>query len=62
MLVENYIREAIQPFVDRKICSGFDVWATRVGKQRIDALIRIYRGPQREIELRYQVLWDEMVS
>ena len=60
--VENYIRDAIQPFVDRKICSGFDVWVTRVDKQRIDALVRIYRGPERDIELRYAVLWEAMAS
>jgi phage gp46-like protein len=60
-LVETYIRDAIQPFVDRKICSSFDVWVTRVDKQRIDALLRIYRGPQPEIQLRYAVLWDAMV-
>jgi phage gp46-like protein len=61
-MVNSYIRTAIQPFVDRKICSGFDVWTTRVNPQRIDALIRIYRGPEREIELRYAMLWDAMVS
>jgi phage gp46-like protein len=60
--VNSYIRAAIQPFVDRKICSGFNVWTTRVNPQRIDALIRIYRGPEREIELRYQMLWDAMVN
>ncbi|MCP3475155.1 phage GP46 family protein [Bradyrhizobium sp. CCGUVB1N3] len=62
VVVENYIRMAIQPFVDRKICSGFDVWVTRVDPQRIDALLRIYRGPLPEIELRYAVLWDAMVN
>lgn len=62
VMVENYIRQAIQPFVDRKICSAFDVWVTRVDEQRIDALVRIYRGPEREIELRYAVLWDAMVQ
>jgi phage gp46-like protein len=62
MLVENYIRSAIQPFVNLRICTSFDVWTTRVDKQRIDALIRIYRGPLREIELRYALLWDAMVS
>ena len=61
-MVTSYIRLALQPFVDRKICSGFDVWATRVDKQSIDALIRIYRGPLREIELRYAMLWDAMVT
>jgi phage gp46-like protein len=60
VMVENYIAAAIQPFVDRKICSGFDVWVTRVDPQRVDALLRIYRGPLPEIELRYAALWDAM--
>jgi phage gp46-like protein len=60
ILVENYISAALQPFVDRKICSGFNVWTTRVNTQRIDALIRIYRGPLPDIELLYAVLWDAM--
>jgi phage gp46-like protein len=58
--VEQYIREALQPFVDLKICSRFDVWVQRVGKERIDALVRIYRGPEAAIDLRYQILWDEL--
>jgi phage gp46-like protein len=61
-LIESYINDAIQPFVDKKICTSFDVWATRVSEQRIDALIRIYRGPQPEIELRYSILWEEMIQ
>lgn len=55
--VEHYIREAIQPFIDRRIASSFDVKAARVGRDRIDAIVRIYRGPIRPIELRYQILW-----
>ncbi|MFH0298349.1 phage GP46 family protein [Bradyrhizobium sp. 31Argb] len=62
VLVEQYIRDAIQPFVDRRICTGFDVWVSRIDKQRINALIRIYRGPEREIELRYAVLWDALAG
>lgn len=61
-LVENYINDAIQPFVDRKICTDFDVWVTRVDDQRIDALLRVYRGPTLEVELRYAILWDEMIQ
>jgi phage gp46-like protein len=61
-LINSYIRTALQPFVDQKICSAFDVWTTRVNTQRIDALIRIYRGPLSEIELRYALLWDSMVT
>ena len=60
MMVENYIRDAMQPFVDRKICTSFAVWTTRVDTQRIDALLRIYRGPLPPVELQYQVLWDNM--
>ena len=60
MLVENYIRDAVQPFVDRKICTSFSIWVTRVDQQRIDALLRIYRGPLPEIDLRYAILWDAM--
>ena len=59
--VEQYISEAIQPFIDRRIGSSFEVEATRVDRQRIDALVRIYRGPVVEIELRYAVLWEGIV-
>ena len=58
--VEEYIRESIQPFVDLRIATAFDVEAQRVGKQQIDALVTIYRGPKTPIELRFQVLWDEI--
>ena len=61
-LVEIYIRNAIQPFADRKVCTAFDVWVTRVNIERIDALVRLYRGPLPEIELRYSILWDELVQ
>src|SRR5580765_2335829 len=47
--VENYIYEAIQPFLDRRIGSHLFVQATRVADSRIDALVRIYRGPTVEI-------------
>ena len=56
--VEHYIIEAVQPFLDRRYGSHLFVEATRAGDSRIDALVRIYRGPDLEIELRYAVLWD----
>jgi phage gp46-like protein len=59
--VEQYIREAIQPFLELKIASQMDVAAARVGRERIDALVRLYRGPELAVELRYQVLWDELL-
>jgi phage gp46-like protein len=60
--VENYIHEAIQPFLERRIGSQLFVKATRNGDSRIDALVRIYRGPALEIELRYAVLWEDIVA
>lgn len=56
--VENYIRASIQPFIDRRIGSSFEVWVERAGRDQINALIRIYRGPQQEIDLRYQIIWE----
>jgi len=60
--IRQYIVEAIQPFVDRKIASTFDVEVTRVGRERIDALIRMYRGPEAAIDLRFQILWAGMIE
>jgi phage gp46-like protein len=58
--IEFYIAEALQPFVDLRIVSGFDVRAVRVGTERIDAYVVLYRGPKTPVELRFQVLWDEI--
>jgi phage gp46-like protein len=60
--VEQYIYEAIQPFLDRRIGSHLFVKATRHGDSRIDALVRIFRGPVLEIELRYAVLWEGVIA
>jgi phage gp46-like protein len=60
--VEHYIYEAIQPFLDRRIGSQLFVEATRHGDSRIDALVRIYRGPTLEIELRYAILWEGIMA
>lgn len=60
--VEQYIREAIRPFLERRIGSHMEVEASRIGKEQINALVRIYRGPLLEIELRYQVLWGDIVQ
>jgi phage gp46-like protein len=59
-LVQQYIREAIQPFIDRRIASRMQVDASRVDVNRIDALVRIYRGPKAAIDLRFAILWDEI--
>jgi phage gp46-like protein len=60
--VDRYIREALQPFLDRRIATRLDVKAERVGRERIDAHVAMYRGPNVAISLRYQVLWEDMVT
>src|SRR5262245_55152284 len=59
--VEHYIREALQPFLDLRIASRIEIRAEQVDRQRIDALIRLYRGPELAVDLRYQVLWDDII-
>lgn len=58
--VEQYITEAIQPFVDMRIATGFDVQAARVSTQQVDALVTIYRGPKLPVYLRFEILWNEI--
>jgi phage gp46-like protein len=60
--VDRYIREALQPFLDKRIASRLEVKVERVGLERIDAHIVIYRGPTLAVELRYQILWTQMIA
>jgi len=58
--VEQYIREAIRPFLDNRTASEMKVHAERVGRDRIDAMVTLFRGPSRPVELRYSVLWEDI--
>lgn len=55
-----YIAQALQPFVDNRLCSSFSSVVTQVNLQRIDATIFIYRGPLQAIQLQFQPLWTNM--
>ena len=55
--VEEYIREALKPFQDKGIVTRFSAVATRIGTERIDAEVRLYRGNLPAIELRFADLW-----
>src|SRR4051812_26331049 len=57
---QEYVFEALQPFVDRRICSSVEVVAARVGTDRIDVDVVMYRGPGRALALRYSSLWNEI--
>jgi phage gp46-like protein len=53
----HYCRIALQPLIDRRICSRIDVTAMRNDVEQIDIWIKVYRGPILQIELQFQNLW-----
>jgi phage gp46-like protein len=59
--IEDYIREALQPFLDRKIATRLDVTVVRSGIERIEARIVMYRGDELLLDLRFSDLWRGIV-
>jgi phage gp46-like protein len=59
---ERYTQEALQPFVEQKICSTFEVVASRLTSQEIVVQVTIFRGPLPAIQLQFQALWDEITE
>ena len=55
--VETYVREAIQPYRDDRICSAMSVAAERIGLERIDCDVTLFRGPLASVDLRFAGLW-----
>jgi phage gp46-like protein len=60
---EDYTRTALQPMIDLQMCSAIDVHAWRAGPaiDRIYVRVIIYRGPDVEVDLIFQDLWQDMV-
>ncbi len=58
----QYTQQALQPLIDKRICTRIDVTAERAELGRIVVDVKIFRGPKAEIDLRYQLLWEEDVS
>lgn len=56
--IDEYIAEALQPFIDLGVASRFVVSTTRKGLHRIESAVTIYRGPYDEVALRFQYLWE----
>lgn len=56
----EYVREALQPFVDHQIASRVQVDAVRGSLERIDVTATLYRGPTPVLSLRYADLWGEI--
>jgi len=59
---ENYTRKALQPIVDMRMCSGIDVHAERVERERIDVRVIVFRGPLVAIDLLFQDLWSAITE
>ncbi len=57
---EEYIREAIQPFVANRIISAFDLDVQWFALERLGAVLTLYRGALPSIEVRFRSLWDEI--
>lgn len=55
-----YTRTALQPFIIRGVASDIEVNVVRTELQRIDVYVTIYRGPLEEIDLQYQLLWEDL--
>lgn len=60
--VGTYIRQALQPFIDNRLCSSIAVTVTQTRDDGIEATITIYRGPKTAIQLQYQQVWSEIFS
>jgi phage gp46-like protein len=56
---KTYVETSLQPFIDQRVCTGVSVTVTRIGLDRIDVYIIMYRGPKQDIALRFQMLWSE---
>jgi len=56
----SYTRAAMKPFTQQRIASQIDVVAEKIGTDRIDVGVTIWRGPTPDVELRYSELWDEL--
>ena len=55
----QYIAEALQPFVDNRIATRFDIALAQDTPERISGTITIYRGPKTAIALQFADLWRD---
>lgn len=58
--IDAYIREAMKPFVDRKIASRMQITVTRADLDYFAAQVTLYRGPTLLIDIRYSGLWSKI--
>lgn len=59
-LAEIYANEALQWLVDVGAASKLEVIATRRGTSILALQTKVWRGPELDVDLRYQLLWSEL--
>jgi phage gp46-like protein len=58
---EEYIREALDPFVERRIVDSYDLTVDWFAFERLGAEITLYRGQKESIAVRFETLWNEIL-
>lgn len=59
---EAYIRECLDPFVERSIVAAYDLNVDWFAFERLGAEITLYRGPRESVAVRFETLWDEVLA
>ncbi|MGD9766588.1 MAG: phage GP46 family protein [Pseudolabrys sp.] len=57
---EEYVREALYPFIDRRIASAVDVTVARTDLNAVAVTVTLRRGPLPAIEMRFNDFWSEL--
>lgn len=60
--IESYMHEAIQPFIDIGVATAKEIEVSRLGLERIDATVTLYRGDRDEVALRFQSVWTQLIG
>lgn len=59
---EEYIHEALTPFVTLGVVSSYDLDVAWFARERLGATVTLYRGPRASIEVRFETLWDQLLE
>jgi len=59
---EAYIREALDPFVENRIVAAYDLTVDWFEFERLGAEITLYRGAGNAVAVRFEKLWNEVLT
>lgn len=60
--IEQYVYEALQPFIDQKIVGRVLVTVFRTGTNSVETHVVLYRGNLPDIAMNFQTLWSEITG